>query len=131
MNPAIPSPSDNLVCANIGPKERQKRLMAGVVSQIAAVAVVVVIRVTGLPWYLAAATLPLSFGAAIGFFQWQAKTCVANVFRGVTNMDDGYQTVTDEAVKATLARQARLVQLKSFAAAVAQTAVAVALVALV
>ena len=124
MNTAIAPEETALVCANIGPRERQKRLIIGGVGELAALAGVGILKLMGMPWWVSAITLPLFFTAAIGFYQWRDKTCVANVMRGVSNMDDGDVDVTDEAMKAALAAQGRRVQIKSLVVAVGQTAVA-------
>ena len=63
------------VCiANIGPKERQRRLMVGVVGLIVGMALVAALIVTGAPlWTRALAFLPF-VGGAFGFWQYREKT---------------------------------------------------------
>lgn len=60
--------------ANIGPRERRKRLLGGVVAFGAALVALAVLLLLGWdrPWRLA--LLPLFWGAASGFFQWREKT---------------------------------------------------------
>ena len=114
------------VCfANIGPKEWQKRLIGGGVSLALGLAVFVALRAFGAPLWMNIVTLPFFFGAATGFFQWKDKTCLGNVRRGVTNMDSGDVTVTDELMKAALNAQARKVQIKSLLAGLGATALCV------
>jgi hypothetical protein len=103
---------------NIGPKERQKRLMGGAVGFIAGVVLFVLIQSFTWPLWTNVLTLPLFFVGAIGFFQWKDKTCVKLVREGVVNMDDGDQPITDAEIKAALARQAKSVQTKSLIAGV-------------
>jgi hypothetical protein len=59
---------------NIGPKERQKRLMGGLISGTIGVAVFVIVQALTLPWWANLATLPFFFFAGTGFFQWRDKT---------------------------------------------------------
>jgi hypothetical protein len=60
--------------ANIGPRERRKRLLGGVVAFVAGLVVLAALLLLGWdrPWRLA--LLPLFWGAALGFFQWREKT---------------------------------------------------------
>src|SRR5262249_55577747 len=63
------------VCiANIGPKERRRRLRFGVITLAVTAVIAVVLIVSGLPafWRLLL-FLPLASGAS-GFFQWREKT---------------------------------------------------------
>lgn len=63
------------VCfVNIGPKERQKRLMSGLMSGAIGVAAFVIVQALTLPWWANLATLPFFFVAGTGFFQWRDKT---------------------------------------------------------
>lgn len=130
MNPALSPEEPALVCSNIGPRERRKRLYVGIAGEVIALAVLAAVKILKLSGWTAAITLPFFIAAGIGFFQWLEKTCIANVYLGVSNMDDGNVTVTDDAVKRTLAKQARQVQLKAFVSAIAQTGVAVLVAAL-
>jgi len=115
------------VCANIGPKERQKRLISGGASLAVAVVGFVVARAFALPAWASLFTFPFFVFAAFGFFQWKDRTCVANARRGVINMDKGDVNVTDAAMTAAINTQSRQVQLKSLLAAVGATAVCVIL----
>ena len=130
MNPALTPEEPALVCSNIGPRERRKRLYVGIAAEVMALAVLATVKILKLSGWTAAITLPFFIAAGIGFFQWLEKTCIANVYLGVTNMDDGNVAVTDEAVKHTLAKQARQVQIKAFVSAFAQTGVAILIAAL-
>jgi hypothetical protein len=65
----------NTVCiANIGPRERRKRLVIGIVGLgvSAAAAVALVAGGVGV-WWRAVLFLPLMV-AALGFFQWREQT---------------------------------------------------------
>ena len=94
MNPAIPQEEPALVCTNIGPRERRKRLYFGIAAEVMALAVLAAVKILKLSGWTAAITLPFFIAAGIGFFQWLEKTCIANVYLGVTNMDDGNVAVT-------------------------------------
>jgi hypothetical protein len=66
--------SDSVCIANIGPRERRKRLAFGIVSLAASagIAATLVARGAAVGWR-AGLFLPLA-GAALGFFQWREKT---------------------------------------------------------
>lgn len=122
MEAANKQPVVGEVCIpNIGPKERQKRLMAGAMSFIAGVVLFVIIQSFTWPLWTNLLTLPLFFFSAIGFFQWKDKTCVKLVREGVMNLDEGDQPVTDAEIKAALERQAKSVQTKALIAGVCAT----------
>ena len=113
------------VClANIGPRERRRRVSVGVASLV--VGALVVALLTAFPvsraWRLLA-FLPLWVGA-LGIFQAQQRTCVALVARGQKNMDEGPQTITNQAELQQLKAQARAVHLRALALAVFLSAVA-------
>jgi hypothetical protein len=124
MNTTLNSKNSDvgLVCANIGPKERQKRLTVGAVGLAMGLTVFVALQAFTAPVWMNILTLPFFYLAASGFFQWKDRTCVGNVYRGVMNMDEGDQPVTDQTLKSTLAEQAKKVQLKSVLTAVGATA---------
>jgi hypothetical protein len=80
---------------NIGPRERKRRLIGGVVFLLVAVCVggCLIWFNAPRPWRLLV-FLP-AWAAAIGFFQVSAKTCVALAARGLRNMDRGDEEITD------------------------------------
>lgn len=105
--------SEVMVCSNIGPKERHKRLTAGIFGMVAGVVLGVILLATGLPWYVRL-LLFFPFSVAMtGFFQARAATCVALVMKGVRNMDGGEEKVEDAAIMAQLRRQAIMIQAQS------------------
>ena len=106
---------------NIGPKERQKRLFAGVTGLTAGVVLFVIIQTFSWPLWTNLLTLPLFLFAGIGFFQWKDKTCIKLVREGVMNLDDGDTPVTDAEIKAALQHQAKQVQIKALIAGVSAT----------
>ncbi len=114
MNQASNPLSPNEVCINIGPKERQKRLIIGLVGIAVGVLAFVVLRAASAPWWANLALLPIFFAAASGIIQWQEKTCVAFANRGVRNLDHGLEPISDEAEKQALRERAAKIRLKSF-----------------
>jgi hypothetical protein len=67
--------SDRAVCvANIGPRERRKRLLGGVVQLTVGLFVLAVLLAAGAGRWWRLALFPLFLGGASGFFQWREKT---------------------------------------------------------
>ncbi|HVE87255.1 MAG TPA: hypothetical protein VND93_30575 [Myxococcales bacterium] len=63
------------VCfVNIGPKQRRRRLMVGVVSFAISAAIAVGLVMAGTPRLARLVVFLPLFGAGIGFFQWREKT---------------------------------------------------------
>jgi hypothetical protein len=112
------------VCANIGPRERRRRLVGGFVFLLVAACVggCLFLFNAPRPWRLLV-FLP-AWGAAIGFFQVSAKTCVALAARGLKNMDTGDEQITDPGELKQVRSQSRGVHIR---AAVTALAVAVLL----
>jgi hypothetical protein len=115
------SPVEGSVCENIGPRERMKRVRAGIVGLVVldVVAILLVVEHVARPWRLA--IFPLAFGAAVALIQVRERTCVALAARNVRDMDDGEKPVTDEAEQRQIATQVRRVYLHSFLIAAALT----------
>ncbi|HTQ03629.1 MAG TPA: hypothetical protein VMI54_07220 [Polyangiaceae bacterium] len=115
--------SDSVVCENIGPRERARRLRWGVGCAAVAVGLSAALVATHAPhvWRLTA-FVPFVL-AGFGFFQAREHTCISNVARNVRNMDDGDKPVTDAAEIRQLAAQARRVYVQSFASAAVLTLV--------
>jgi hypothetical protein len=112
------------VCVpNIGPRERRRRLIGGLVMGSIAViaATVLVIMGTSRIWR-ALLVLPIG-GAALGLFQVHAKTCVALAARGLKNMDHGDEAITDEQQLARIRAQSQRVYLNSLVAALVVTGI--------
>jgi hypothetical protein len=106
------------VCSNIGPRQRQRRLVGGFFFLAIAicVAVCVILFNAPRPWRLLV-FLP-TWAAAIGFFQVRAKTCVALAARGLKNMDAGDEEITDPRELDLIRRQSRGVHIRSILTAV-------------
>lgn len=119
--------SSALVCANIGPKERQKRLVFGVLGLASAVVLSIYLLASGAPWWTGIVTLPFFLGGWTGLFQWQHRVCIANVRRNVRNMDDGYEPVSDDRLRQALEVEAAKIQAKALGAGLLSTAAAAVL----
>ena len=73
MEPVVET--ESLVCiANISPRERQKRLVAGIVQFALALVILAVLIRLGIDRWWRLALFLLFFGAASGFLQWREKT---------------------------------------------------------
>ena len=101
------------VCANIGPRERRRRLVGGFVFLLVTACVAGCLILFDAPrvWRLLV-FLP-AWGTAIGFFQVTAKTCVALAARGLKNMDTGDEAITDARELSQVRAQSRGVHIRS------------------
>lgn len=100
-------------CPNIGPRERQRRLIGGFffLGIAACVGFAVMAFNAPRPWRLLI-FLP-AWAAAIGFFQVSAKTCVALAARGLRNMDSGDEQIADPNELAQVRAQSRGVHIRA------------------
>lgn len=73
--PASEDEGPGEICiANIGPRERRKRLLGGVAAFVGGLIVLAALMVLGWErWWRLALLMPF-WGAASGFFQWREKT---------------------------------------------------------
>ena len=112
---------------NIGPRERRRRLIGGVVMLVLSVACMAMLltRGAGRGWR-AAAFVPLLL-TLIAFLQVQQKTCIALAGRNERNLDHGVERVEEGAELRAIKAQARRVMLGALVAAAAITAVFVIL----
>jgi hypothetical protein len=106
------------VCANIGPRERRRRLVGGFFFLGIAICVggSLIVFDAPRPWRLLV-FLP-AWAAAIGFFQVRAKTCVALAARGLKNMDAGDEPITNPQELDLVRGQSRGVHIRSVLTAV-------------
>jgi hypothetical protein len=115
--------SETSEVANIGPRERRKRRLLGIVSLSVAVAVAFVLVVFGAPrWLRVFVFFPL-WMAGLGLLQAREQTCIALAARGVCNMDAGEESVTDSALASRLRDKAAAVHKRSLMVATAITVV--------
>jgi hypothetical protein len=109
--------------ANIGPRERRKRRLLGIVSLTVAVAVAFVLVSFGAPrWSRLVVFFPL-WMAGLGLLQAREKTCIALAARAVCNMDAGEEAITDGSLAARLREKAAAVHKRSLMVAAAITVV--------
>lgn len=109
--------------SNIGPRERRKRRLLGIVSLTAAVGVAFVLLAFDAPrWSRLVVFFPL-WMAGLGLLQARDKTCIALAARGVCNMDAGEEPVLDGALAARLREKAAAVHRRSLLVAAAITTV--------
>ena len=66
--------SETVCIANIGPRERRKRLTFGAVSLGLSVVIAAVLVLDGVPVAWRAGLFVPLLGASLGFFQWREKT---------------------------------------------------------
>jgi len=110
---------------NIGPRERRRRLIVGVVmfAIVAVVAVSLMLAEAPRAWRLFV-IFPAWVGA-IGVMQVKEQTCVALAARGLRNMDSGDERIVDAIELDHVRAQARNVHLQSAVVAIVVTAVVV------
>ena len=113
------------VCiANINAEGRRQRLTFGIVQFVLAIVILAVLMATGMDklW-----RLPLFFifmSAAVGYFQWHDKTCVAFAQQGVFKLNGGVEKMDDSAQLAQVRKQANWLMVKSFLVAIPFTLLA-------
>ncbi|MFD1570795.1 hypothetical protein [Halorubrum laminariae] len=109
------------VC-NIGPAQQRRRLLLGVGSLVAAVALVGATLALSWPrWVLLASVFPL-YGAALGIIQYRERFCIGFAGIGVFDVGDGTNEVADEAALAADRKKAVTLNLKAIAIAAPTTA---------
>ena len=105
------------VCPNIGPAERRKRNIAGLVGAALTVLALGALLETRASWVMRLIVALPAFLAAMGFLQARAQTCVAFARKNIRVLDDGAgEKVDDTGMQQAIARQARAVYLQAFAA---------------
>lgn len=110
------------VCiANINTQGRRQRLLFGVMQSVLAIVILAVLIAIGadrlwrLPLFL------IFMSAAVGYFQWHDKTCVAFARQGVFKLNGGIEKMDDAARLAQVRKQARRLMIKSFLVAIPLT----------
>lgn len=109
---------------NLGPRERRKRRLMGVVALTVGVGLAFVMVVYGAPrLYRLVIFFPI-WMAGLGLLQSREKTCIALAARGVCNMDDGEEKIADERTVEELRDKARWINRRALLTAAAITLLA-------
>jgi hypothetical protein len=109
---------------NIGPRERRKRRLLGVVALTVGVGAAFVLVIFEAPrWSRAVVFFPV-WMAGLGLLQAREKTCIALAARGVCNMDAGEEGIEDEALAERLRDKARRIHRRALVTAAAITVLA-------
>jgi hypothetical protein len=117
-----PMPSE---AANIGPFERRKRRLLGIVALTVGVGVAFVLVATDAPrWSRLIVFFPIWI-AGLGLLQAREKTCIALAARGLCNMDVGEAELEDEKMIERLRENARKINRRALVTAVLITLVVI------
>ena len=109
---------------NIGPRERRKRRLLGIVALTVGVALAFVLIVYAAPrWSRLVIFFPIWI-AGLGLMQAREKTCIALAARGLCNMDAGEEELEDERLIEQLRDKARRIHRRALLTAVAITVLA-------
>ncbi|MDT7779795.1 MAG: hypothetical protein QOC99_2307 [Acidobacteriota bacterium] len=110
----------------MGPRERRKRRLLGIVALTVSVGVAFVLVVYGAPrWSRLVVFFPV-WMAGLGLLQAREKTCIALAARGVCNMDSGEVALEDETLIDELRAKARRINRRALYTAAAITVMALA-----
>lgn len=111
----------NVPVANIGSKERRKRLFLGLAVHAVTlcVAAAFIHYDVGI-WWRAGLFLPFWLGF-LGLIQAQLKTCVMYAAKDSCNMDNGVEKIKDGNVAAKLRKKAKSVYITSLVSALFMT----------
>jgi hypothetical protein len=107
---------------NIGPNERRRRTLSGVVMLVIAVALMgALVKLDASRAWRLSAFVPLLL-TGVSFLQVQQKTCIALAGRDERNLDHGVERISDALELQTVKAQARRVSFGSVALAAVITA---------
>ena len=130
--PTVPNPKagnevgDSCV-ANISASGRRQRLIFGIVQLVIAIAILTGLIVTGADRLWRLPLLFVFWAAAVGFFQWRDKTCVALAKLDSREVNGVIEKIANQAELAQVRRQARKLFIEAFLAAILLTLIALAL----
>jgi hypothetical protein len=109
---------------NIGPRERRKRRLMGVVALTVGVGLAFVLVIMQAPrWSRIIIFFPI-WMAGLGLIQSREKTCIALAAMGKCNMDEGEETLDDENLIEQLRAKARRINARALITAGAITVLA-------
>ncbi|HWS99425.1 MAG TPA: hypothetical protein VN256_04060 [Pyrinomonadaceae bacterium] len=109
---------------NLGPRERRKRRLMGIVSLTVGVGLAFVLVVYGAPRLFRLVIFFPIWMAGLGLLQSRERTCIALAARGVCNMDDGEEKIADEGRVEALRDKARWINRRALLTAAAITLLA-------
>ena len=112
---------------NIGPRERHRRLVGGLGLLLLAAGAAALLLWMDAPRVWRVLAFVPAWAGALGVFQVRAKTCVALAARGLRNMDNGDQPITDPRELEQVREQSRQVHVKAVIGASLITALVVLL----
>ena len=112
---------------NIGPRERHRRLIVGIAMFAIAAIVAAALVIFGAPRAWRLFILFPTWVGAIGVFQVKEKTCVALAARGLRNLDQGDERITDAIELQHVRTQSRRVHIESALFALAVTLIVLVL----
>lgn len=104
--------------ANIGSRERTKRILAGLFILMLSAVLIGLLNHFGLTRWWRIILIGPFYLAGLGIFQAQAATCIRLAAQGLRNLDNGPEAITNMSEIETLRKQAANVKLKSFSAAI-------------
>ena len=108
----------------IGPRERRKRRLMGVVALTVGVGLAFVMVVYGAPRLFRLVIFFPIWMAGLGLLQSREKTCIALAARGVCNMDEGEEKIDDARRVEELREKARWINRRALLTAAAITLLA-------
>ncbi len=117
----------SVACFNLGPKERQKRLVLGVMGIAVGVAAFLALRASFAPWWAYLVLMPFFMAGAVGLIQWRERTCIAFARQGVRNLGNGLEPIADEAEKQALRARAARIQQQAALVGLVMTVLAIVL----
>ncbi|MBD0327120.1 MAG: hypothetical protein ICV68_11850 [Pyrinomonadaceae bacterium] len=111
---------------NIGPRERRKRRLLGMVALTVGGAIGFVLIVYDAPRPLRAVIFFPIWIAGLGLIQSREQTCIALAARGMRNMDTGEERINDESLIEKLRDKARRINRRALVTAITITVLALA-----
>lgn len=129
--PVTPSPKESKpdetgeVCiANIDSAGRRQRLTFGIIQFTLAIIILGVLIAIGADRLWRLPLFMLFAAAAVGYFQWHDKTCVAFARQGVFKLNGGIEKMDNAAQLAQVRRQAQRLVIKAVLVAIPLTLLA-------
>ena len=119
-----------VACSNIGPRERRIRNITGVVGTVLTILIASALFEAHVSKVWRLILLLPAYTAALGFLQARAHTCVAFARKNIRVMGDSRdhsEAITDDTMRAAIAKTARRIYLQGGAVVAAVAVLAFAL----